>query len=176
MRPQFKLSKNQEIEIHWDTNWKIQLIHMKLQFHNSSELPLEHNENQEPLSNQIWVWPYLTNLRVKGKSCSFSLGIKGKEDNVINFKPQSSKYLYLNKEPYSYWFNIFYWLNMPFFYFSNTIVCHISSRTAIRAGSNPERFEQSLRSTLLGRNSKFTIFGKSNWSSPKLIKSKWNKQ
>ena len=45
----------------------------KVQFHRSSELPLEHNESQKLLSNQIWQWPYLTNLRVKGTSCSFSL-------------------------------------------------------------------------------------------------------
>ena len=79
-------SLNQEIKTHWDTNWKIQLIHMKFQFHSSSELPLEHNENQKPASNQIWLWSYLTKLSVKRISCSFSLGIKGREDNVINVK------------------------------------------------------------------------------------------
>ena len=43
-------------------------------------------KNQKPLSDQSWLWNYLTNLRVKGISCSFSSGIKGKEDNVINVK------------------------------------------------------------------------------------------
>ena len=38
---------------------------MKFQFHSSSELPLEHNENQKPPSNQIWLWSYLTNLEWK---------------------------------------------------------------------------------------------------------------
>ena len=134
MRPQTKLSKNQDIKIRWDTNWKIQLIYMKAQVHNSSELPLEHNENQKPLSNQSWLWPYLANLRAKRISCSFSLVVKGKEDNAMS-NTQSSKNLYLNKEPYSYWFNISYWFNMPFFYFSNTILCQISSRRVSKQGS-----------------------------------------
>ena len=59
---------------------------MKVQVHSSPELPLEHNENQKPLSNQSWLWPYLTNLRVKGVFYSSSLGIKGKENNMINVK------------------------------------------------------------------------------------------
>ena len=59
---------------------------MKVQVHSSSELPLEDNENQKPQSNQSWLSAYLTNLRVKGISSSFRLGIKGKEDSVINVK------------------------------------------------------------------------------------------
>ena len=58
-----KLSKIQEIKIHSDTNWKIQPIFMKVQVHFSSELPLEQKENQKPLSNQSWLWPYLINLK-----------------------------------------------------------------------------------------------------------------
>ena len=57
---------------------------MEIQVPSSSELPQEHNENQKPLSNQSYLTPYLTNLRVKEISSIFSLGIKGKEDNVIN--------------------------------------------------------------------------------------------
>ena len=37
-----KLAKNQKIKIHSDTNWKTQVIHMKVQVQSSSELPLEH--------------------------------------------------------------------------------------------------------------------------------------
>ena len=73
-----KFSKNQEIKIHSDTNWKIQLIYMTVQVHSSSELTLEHKENQKPLSNQTWLIPYLCNLRVKGILRSFSLVLEGK--------------------------------------------------------------------------------------------------
>ena len=62
-----KLSKIQEIQIHSETNWKIHLISMKVQVHSSSELPLEHKENQKPLSNQSWLWPYQSNLRALPK-------------------------------------------------------------------------------------------------------------
>ena len=53
---------------------------------------------------------------------------------------------------------------MPFLYFSNTILCQISSRSVRKQGaaSNPKRFGESLRCTLSGRNSKFTIVGKSS--------------
>ena len=54
---------------------------MKVQVHSSLELPLEHKENQKPLSNQSWLWPYVTNLRVKEILYSFRLGIKWKEYN-----------------------------------------------------------------------------------------------
>ena len=51
---------------------------MTIQVHSSSELTLEHKENQKPLSNQSWLIPYLCNLRVKGILCSFSLVLEGK--------------------------------------------------------------------------------------------------
>ena len=51
---------------------------MTVQVHSSSELTLEHKENQKPLSNQSWLIPYLCNLRVKGTLCSFSLVLEGK--------------------------------------------------------------------------------------------------
>ena len=62
---------------------------MKVQVHSSSELPLEDNENQKLQSNQSWLSAYLTNLRVKGISFSFRLGIKANEGSVINVKHPS---------------------------------------------------------------------------------------
>ena len=59
---------------------------MKVQVHSSSEIPLEHNENQKLQSNQSWLRHYLTHLRVKRILYSFSLVIKGKENNVISIK------------------------------------------------------------------------------------------
>ena len=82
-----KLSKNQEVKIHSDTNWKIQLVYMTVQVHSSSELIVEHKENQNSLSNQSWLWPYLSNLRVKRMLCSFSLVLEGKIGKKI---PESS--------------------------------------------------------------------------------------
>ena len=49
-----------------------------MQVHSSSELTLEHKENQKPLSNQSWLSSYLSNLRIKGILCSFSLVVEGK--------------------------------------------------------------------------------------------------
>ena len=60
---------------------------MRVQVHSSSELPLGHNENQKPLSNQSCLCSYLTNLRVKGILCSFSLFINEKQGKEI---PESS--------------------------------------------------------------------------------------
>ena len=59
---------------------------MKVQVHSSSELSLEHNENQKLQSNQSWLRPYLIHLRVKGILYSFGLVIKGKENNVTSIK------------------------------------------------------------------------------------------
>ena len=56
---------------------------MKVQVRSSSEILLEYKENQKPLSNQSWLWPYLINFRVKGILCSFSWVLKGKEGKEI---------------------------------------------------------------------------------------------
>ena len=60
---------------------------MTVQVHSSSELILEHKENQKPLSNQSWLISYICNLRVKGILCSFSLVLEGKISKKI---PESS--------------------------------------------------------------------------------------
>ena len=44
----------------------------------SAELPLEQKENKKCLSNQNWLWLYLTNLGVREILCSFSLVLEGK--------------------------------------------------------------------------------------------------
>ena len=117
MRPQIKFSKNMEIKIHSDTNWKNQLIYMKVQVHSSSELPLEDNENQKPLSNQSWLWPNLIKLRVKRILCSFNLVIKGKEDKCHKCQTPSQV-------------NIFIWtrnlivIDLIFFI---DLICHFST-------------------------------------------------
>ena len=67
---------------------------MRVQVHSSSELPLGHNENQKSLSNQSCLWSYLTNLRVKGILCSFSLDINKKQGKDI---PESSTLEILQK-------------------------------------------------------------------------------
>ena len=51
---------------------------MTVQVHSSSKLTLEHKENQKHLINQSWLGAYLSNLRVKGILCSFSLVLEGK--------------------------------------------------------------------------------------------------
>ena len=87
---------------------------------------------------------------------------------MLNFKRQPSTYLYLNKEqPYSYWFDIFYWFNMQFFYSSNTILCQ---RVTKQGKINTMIW------VIRKKLSKVTIAGKYNWSSPKLMGSKWKKQ
>ena len=78
---------------------------------------------------------------------------------MLDFKRQSSTYLYLNKEPYNYWFDIFYWLNMQFFYFCNTIFCQTSSRRVSNQGMIKHRMIWAIRKKL----SKVTIVGKSSW-------------
>ena len=90
---------------------------------------------------------------------------------MLDFKRQSSTYLYLNKEPYNYWFDIFYWFNMQFFYFCSTIFCQISSRRVSKQGNIKHRMIWVIRKKL----SKVTIVGKSSWSSSKLKGSKWKK-
>ena len=60
---------------------------MTVQVHSSSELTLEHKENQKLPSNQSWLWPYLNSLRVKRILCSFSLVPEGKIGKKI---PESS--------------------------------------------------------------------------------------
>ena len=91
---------------------------------------------------------------------------------MLDFKRQSSTYLYLNKEPYNYWFDIFYWFNMQFFYFCSTIFCQISSRRVSKQGNIKHRMIWVIRKKL----SKVTIVGKSSWSSSKLKGSKWKKK
>ena len=56
---------------------------MTVQVHSSSELILEHKENQKPLSNQSLLIAYLCNLRVKGILCSFSLVLEEKIGKTI---------------------------------------------------------------------------------------------
>ena len=67
---------------------------MRVQVHSSSELPLGHNENQKPLSNQSCLWSYLTNSRVKGILCSFSPVINEKQGKDT---PESSTLEILQK-------------------------------------------------------------------------------
>ena len=44
-----------------DFSWRAQLICMKIEAHSSSEPPVEYNQDQAPLRNQDWSWPfYLT--------------------------------------------------------------------------------------------------------------------
>ena len=83
------------IKIHSDTNWKIQLIYIwKFRF----TVLQNYHWNTKKMGN-LWLikvgydpnWPtwepYLTNLRVKGISCSFSLVLEGKIGKEI---PESS--------------------------------------------------------------------------------------
>ena len=77
---------------------------------------------------------------------------------LLDFKRKSSAYLYLKKEPYNYWFDIFYWFNMQFFYFCSTIFCQISSRRVSKQGNIKHRMIWVIRKKL----SKVTIVGKSS--------------
>ena len=90
---------------------------------------------------------------------------------MLDFKRQSSTYLYLNKKPYNYWFDIFYWFNMQFFYFCSTIFCQISSRRVSKQGNIKHRMIWVIRKKL----SKVTIVGKSSWSSSKLKGTRWKR-
>ena len=47
---------NLENKIPSDTYWRFQLVCTKVQAHSSSEPPLECNQDQMSLSNQIWWW------------------------------------------------------------------------------------------------------------------------
>ena len=90
---------------------------------------------------------------------------------MLDFKCRSSTYLYLNKKPYSYWFDIFYWFNMQFFYFCNTIFCQIRSRRVSKQGNIKPRMIW----VIIKKLSKITIVGKSSWGPSKLKGSRWKK-
>ena len=40
------------------TQWRVQLVYAEVQTHSSSEPPQEYNEDQMPLMNQGWLWPF----------------------------------------------------------------------------------------------------------------------
>ena len=54
MRP----SNNLENKTPSDTSWRIQLVCVKVQAHNSLESPLEYNQDQMPLMNQGSLWSF----------------------------------------------------------------------------------------------------------------------
>ena len=53
MRP----SKNLENKTPLDTEWRVQLVGVKVQTHNSLELPLEHNQDIS-FDESSFLWPF----------------------------------------------------------------------------------------------------------------------
>ena len=72
-----KLSNNLENKSASDTNWRVQLVYMRVQAHNYLEPPLEYNQDQTPLMN-LDLLIFLTILRVTEILYIFKLALEGK--------------------------------------------------------------------------------------------------
>ena len=51
-------SNNLENKTTSDTYWRVQLVYIKVQAHNSLGQPLEYNQDQMPLMNQGFLGPF----------------------------------------------------------------------------------------------------------------------
>ena len=87
-----KSSKNLENKTLWDTYWRVQLVCMNVQAHSSLEPPLEYNQDQTPLMNQVCC-VFLTILGVI-EICSFRLVLERKTGKEI---PEPSKIRVISK-------------------------------------------------------------------------------
>ena len=61
MRPSNNL-KNKTLS---KTYWRVQLVCMKIQAHNSLEPPQEYNQDQMPLMNHGLLWPFQPSWKLK---------------------------------------------------------------------------------------------------------------
>ena len=48
-----------------DMYWRVQLVCMNVQAHSSLQPPLEYNQDQEPLMNQGFLWPFYTSWELQ---------------------------------------------------------------------------------------------------------------
>ena len=90
-------SSNLENKIHSDNYLRVQQVCIKVQAHSSLEPPLEYYQDQTPLMNQGWLWPFqpswnyrnimkfrITSGRETGKKTSESSGLGFLEKFLAN--------------------------------------------------------------------------------------------